>query len=216
MQDEGAMSLWNLLFPYSGLPFAFFLLIEACACRDKLASAIMYLISHYDSLVIIFRQVLNFAFNDYFKRLFNFKKDRDGYWKWFAGNLAFGSEADASLLLFVYSLDYVRTHFANDTKAAKEGGERQFNSMVDVYRKKLASDGVAGLYCGFNISCASIILYHGLYFRMYDSLKSVLLAGGLQDGFFASFGLGWLITNGAGLSSYAIDIVRRIMMIFFR
>ncbi|KAM1965888.1 hypothetical protein ACFX15_046170 [Malus domestica] len=26
-------------------------------------------------------QALNFAFKDYFKRLFNFKKDRDGYWK---------------------------------------------------------------------------------------------------------------------------------------
>ncbi|PKU67804.1 ADP,ATP carrier protein 3, mitochondrial [Dendrobium catenatum] len=33
-------------------------------------------------------QALNFAFKDYFKRMFNFKKDRDGYWKWFAGNLA--------------------------------------------------------------------------------------------------------------------------------
>lgn len=30
-------------------------------------------------------QALNFAFKDYYKRLFNFKKDRDGYWMWFAG-----------------------------------------------------------------------------------------------------------------------------------
>ncbi|KAJ1429735.1 Mitochondrial carrier domain superfamily [Sesbania bispinosa] len=30
-------------------------------------------------------QALNFAFKDYFKRFFNFKKDSDGYWKWFAG-----------------------------------------------------------------------------------------------------------------------------------
>ncbi|KAF9583877.1 ADP/ATP carrier protein, partial [Lunasporangiospora selenospora] len=35
-------------------------------------------------------QALNFAFKDYFKAMFNFKKERDGYGKWFAGNLASG------------------------------------------------------------------------------------------------------------------------------
>ncbi|XP_059443392.1 ADP,ATP carrier protein 1, mitochondrial [Corylus avellana] len=157
-------------------------------------------------------QALNFAFKDYFKRLFNFKKDKDGYWKWFAGNLASGGAAGASSLLFVYSLDYARTRLANDSKAAKKGGERQFNGLVDVYRKTLKTDGLAGLYRGFNISCVGIIVYRGLYFGMYDSLKPVLLTGKLQDSFFASFALGWLITNGAGLASYPIDTVRRRMM----
>ncbi|KAG6762395.1 hypothetical protein POTOM_032893 [Populus tomentosa] len=173
-------------------------------------------------------QALNFAFKDYFKRLFNFKKDRDGYWKWFAGNLASGGAAGASSLLFVYSLDYARTRLANDAKAAKKGGERQFNGLIDVYKKTMASDGIAGLYRGFNISCVGIIVYRGLYFGMYDSLKPVLLTGDMQvsgntsvmlylsddymDSFFASFALGWLITNGAGLASYPIDTVRRRMM----
>lgn len=125
-------------------------------------------------------QALNFAFKDYFKRLFNFKKDRDGYWKWFAGNLASGGAAGASSLLFVYSLDYARTRLANDAKAAKKGGERQFNGMIDVYKKTLKSDGIAGLYRGFNISCVGIIVYRGLYFGMYDSLKPVVLVGSLQ------------------------------------
>ncbi|TYI15216.1 hypothetical protein ES332_A08G171600v1 [Gossypium tomentosum] len=146
------------------------------------------------------------------QRLFNFKKDRDGYWKLFAGNLASGGAAGASSLLFVYSLDYARTRLANDAKAAKKGGERQFNGLVDVYRKTLKSDGIAGLYRGFNISCVGIIVYRGLYFGMYDSLKPVVLTGKMQDSFFASFALGWLITNGAGLASYPIDTVRRRMM----
>jgi len=158
-------------------------------------------------------QALNFAFKDYFKKLFNFKKDKDGYWKWFAGNLASGGAAGASSLLFVYSLDYARTRLANDAKAAKKGGGgRQFNGLVDVYRKTLQSDGIAGLYRGFNISCVGIIVYRGLYFGMYDSLKPVVLTGKLQDSFFASFALGWVITNGAGLASYPIDTVRRRMM----
>ncbi|XP_071697115.1 ADP,ATP carrier protein 1, mitochondrial [Rutidosis leptorrhynchoides] len=157
-------------------------------------------------------QALNFAFKDYFKRLFNFKKDRDGYWKWFAGNLGSGGAAGASSLLFVYSLDYARTRLANDAKVAKKGGERQFNGLIDVYKKTLATDGIAGLYRGFNISCAGIIVYRGLYFGLYDSLKPVVLQGKLQDSFFASFALGWVITNGAGLASYPIDTVRRRMM----
>jgi len=126
--------------------------------------------------------------------------------------LGSGGAAGASSLLFVYSLDYARTRLANDSKSAKKGGERQFNGLVDVYKKTLASDGIAGLYRGFNISCAGIIVYRGLYFGLYDSLKPVLLTGKLQDSFFASFALGWVITNGAGLASYPIDTVRRRMM----
>ncbi|KAJ9563287.1 hypothetical protein OSB04_008447 [Centaurea solstitialis] len=147
------------------------------------------------------------------QEVFNFKKDRDGYWKWFAGNLASGGAAGASSLFFVYSLDYARTRLANDAKAAKKGGGgRQFNGLIDVYKKTLATDGIAGLYRGFNISCVGIIVYRGLYFGLYDSLKPVVLTGDLQDSFFASFALGWVITNGAGLASYPIDTVRRRMM----
>eukprot|EP00877_Chromochloris_zofingiensis_P001320 jgi/Chrzof1/11189/Cz05g27130.t1 len=158
-------------------------------------------------------QALNFAFKDYFKRLFGFNKDRDGYWKWFAGNMASGGAAGATSLAFVYSLDYARTRLANDAKSAKKGGGgREFNGLVDVYRKTLASDGVAGLYRGFTISCVGIVVYRGLYFGMYDSIKPVLLTGKMADNFLASFLLGWAITIGAGLASYPIDTVRRRMM----
>jgi hypothetical protein len=80
------------------------------------------------------------------------------------------------------------------------------------HRKTIASDGIAGLYRGFNISCVGIVVYRGLYFGMYDSLKPVLLTGDLADNFLASFMLGWSITIGAGLASYPIDTVRRRMM----
>jgi solute carrier family 25 (adenine nucleotide translocator) protein 4/5/6/31 len=109
-------------------------------------------------------------------------------------------------------LDYARTRLANDNKAAKKGGgERQFNGLIDVYRKTLATDGVAGLYRGFVISCVGIIVYRGLYFGMYDSIKPVLPIA-YRDNFLANFLLGWSITIGAGLASYPIDTVRRRMM----
>ncbi|CAK5280203.1 unnamed protein product [Mycena citricolor] len=155
-------------------------------------------------------QALNFAFKDYFKSLFGFKKN-EGYWKWFAGNLASGGAAGATSMLFVYSLDYARTRLANDAKSAK-GGARQFNGLVDVYRKTLASDGIAGLYRGFVPSVVGIIVYRGLYFGVYDSLKPVLLVGSFEGSFLASFFLGWGVTTGAGLAAYPLDTIRRRMM----
>jgi len=158
-------------------------------------------------------QALNFAFKDQFKRMFGYNKDKDGYWVWFAGNLASGGLAGAASLTVVYSLDYARTRLANDNKAAKKGGgERQFNGLIDVYKKTLASDGIAGLYRGFVVSCVGIVVYRGLYFGLYDSLKPVLLTGNMKDSFLGSFFLGWSITIGAGLASYPLDTVRRRMM----
>jgi solute carrier family 25 (mitochondrial adenine nucleotide translocator), member 4/5/6/31 len=156
-------------------------------------------------------QALNFAFKDKFKAWFGFKKS-EGYWTWFAGNLASGGLAGASSLLFVYSLDYARTRLANDAKSAKKGGERQFNGLVDVYKKTLKSDGIAGLYRGFGPSVVGIVVYRGLYFGGYDSLKPVVLVGSLEGSFLASFLLGWTVTTGASTASYPLDTVRRRMM----
>jgi len=156
-------------------------------------------------------QALNFAFKDYFKSMFNFKKS-ESYAKWFAGNIASGGAAGASSLLFVYSLDYARTRLANDNKSAKKGGSRQFNGLVSVYKQTLATDGIAGLYRGFVPSVVGIIVYRGLYFGLYDSLKPAVLQGPLEGSFLASFLLGWGVTTGAGLASYPLDTIRRRMM----
>ena len=175
-------------------------------------------------------QALNFAFRDTYKSMFAYKKERDGYAKWMMGNLASGGvciarslrqpfypltrvqAAGATSLLFVYSLDYARTRLANDAKNAKKGGDRQFNGLVDVYKKTLASDGLAGLYRGFGPSVLGIVVYRGLYFGMYDSIKPVLLTGSLEGNFLASFLLGWTVTTGAGIASYPLDTIRRRMM----
>ena len=156
-------------------------------------------------------QALNFAFKDKIKAMFGFKKE-EGYAKWFAGNLASGGLAGGLSLMFVYSLDYARTRLAADSKNAKKGGERQFNGMIDVYKKTLKSDGIAGLYRGFLPSVVGIVVYRGLYFGLYDSLKPLLLTGSLETSFLASFLLGWAVTTGASTASYPLDTVRRRMM----
>ncbi|CCW71517.1 unnamed protein product [Phytomonas sp. Hart1] len=153
-------------------------------------------------------QALNFAFKDQFKRMFNFKKERDGYGKWFVGNMASGGLAGATSLCFVYSLDYVRTRLANDTKSSKKGGERQYNGMIDCYVKTFKSDGLIGLYRGFMVSCVGIVVYRGFYFGLYDTLQPLLPV----NNFMLNFILGWVVTVVAGLLSYPLDTVRRRMM----
>jgi len=203
-QDE-MLKTGRLSEPYKGIGDCFMKVTKdegvVALWRGNLANVIRYFPT----------QALNFAFKDQFKRMFGYSKEKDGYGKWFAGNLASGGAAGACSLLFVYSLDYARTRLANDNKSAKKGGARQFNGLVDVYRKTLATDGIQGLYRGFNISCVGIIVYRGLYFGLYDSLKP-LLPSNMKDSFIASFLLGWAITIGAGLASYPLDTVRRRMM----
>ena len=131
-------------------------------------------------------QALNFAFKDKIKSLFHPSK-ADSYGLKFGKNIASGGAAGAMSLFFVYSLDYARTRLANDAKT--KGAERQFNGLVDVYRKTLKSDGVGGLYRGFVISCFGIIVYRGCYFGFYDTAKPILL--GDNAGLLASFALGY-------------------------
>jgi len=154
-------------------------------------------------------QALNFAFKDKIKAAFKPKKS-DPYAVTFYKNIASGGLAGASSLVFVYSLDYARTRLANDAKSAKKGGSREFNGLIDVYSKTFKSDGIAGLYRGFVISCVGIIVYRGFYFGLYDTLKPLVL--GPDAGVMISFCLGYGVTVGSGLLSYPIDTIRRRMM----
>merc|ERR1712176_564471 len=158
-------------------------------------------------------QALNFAFKDFFKAKFARDKEKHGWWAWFAGNLAAGGSAGAASLCFVYSLDFARTKLASDLKSNKKGGERQYKGLIDVYKKTLASDGVAGLYRGFVISAVGIFVYRGLYFGLYDSIMpfcptfdSPTLDTSVR------FVVGYAVTVLAGLASYPIDTIRRRMM----
>merc|ERR1712244_188251 len=153
-------------------------------------------------------QALNFAFKDTIKATFGTSKNA-GYVEKFGKNILSGGVAGSMSLTFVYSLDYARTRLANDRKS-KDGGERKFNGLIDVYRKTLKSDGIQGLYRGFVISCVGIIVYRGCYFGFYDSLKPILL--GDNAGAFSSFILGYGVTVTSGLISYPIDTIRRRMM----
>jgi solute carrier family 25 (adenine nucleotide translocator) protein 4/5/6/31 len=151
-------------------------------------------------------QALNFAFKDKVKAAIAVPKDAS-YLTKLGGNVASGGIAGSMSLFFVYSLDFARTRLANDNKS--KDGTRQYNGLIDVYKKTLATDGVQGIYRGFVISCVGIFIYRGLYFGLYDTIKPMM---GADVSFFISFLIGWAVTVVSGLCSYPIDTVRRRMM----
>jgi solute carrier family 25 (mitochondrial adenine nucleotide translocator), member 4/5/6/31 len=124
-------------------------------------------------------QAFNFAFRGYFKSFFGYDREKDGKWKWLAGNVASGSAAGATTSLLLYHLDYARTRLATDAIESR-GTKRQFRGLLDVYKKTLTTDGMSGLYRGFSVSITGISLYRGLYFGIYDSMKPLVLVGPLE------------------------------------
>jgi len=152
-------------------------------------------------------QALNFTFKDTIKAIFACPKDASPTRK-FATNIASGGFAGTLSLCFVYSLDFARTRLANDAKG--KDGKRQYNGLIDVFRKTMATDGIRGIYKGFVISAVGIFVYRGLYFGLYDTLKPLFL--GENPSAFMSFFLGWAVTIVSGLASYPIDTIRRRMM----
>jgi len=140
-------------------------------------------------------------------------KKSDSYATVLGKNILSGGFAGSLSLLFVYSLDYCRTRLANDIKSTKKGASstRQYSGMVDVYRQTIATDGVAGLYRGFVVSCVGIFIYRGFYFGLFDTLKPILIPGE-NPSLLLTFSLGYAVTVFSGLLAYPLDTVRRRMM----
>jgi solute carrier family 25 (adenine nucleotide translocator) protein 4/5/6/31 len=126
-----------------------------------------------------------------------------------AKGVASGGVTGALTLCFVYSLDFARTRLANDVISINNGASgRKYDGFVDVYRKTLATDGIAGLYRGFIMSCVQIVVYRACYFGLYDTLRAILIG---PDGKHLVL-LGYGVTIISGFLSYPFDTVARRMM----
>ncbi|KAJ1975889.1 ADP/ATP carrier protein [Dimargaris xerosporica] len=153
-------------------------------------------------------QALNFAFKDKYKALFQRYDAKTDFWKFFAGNLASGGAAGATSLLFVYPLDFARTRMAVDIGTK---GNRQFNGLGHCISSIYKSDGMKGLYQGFGVSVAGIIVYRAAYFGGFDTAKSVIF-GEKKPAIWQAWMMAQVVTVIAGMISYPLDTVRRRMM----
>merc|ERR1711970_1520280 len=110
---------------------------------------------------------------------------RAQFWRYFAGNLASGGAA---------------------------GAAREFNGLGDCLVKIFKSDGLKGLYQGFNVSVQGIIIYRAAYFGIYDTAKGMLPGDPKNHSILVSWAIAQSVTAVAGLTSYPFDTVRRRMM----
>uniref|UniRef100_A0A8C1WKX4 ADP/ATP translocase n=2 Tax=Cyprinus carpio TaxID=7962 RepID=A0A8C1WKX4_CYPCA len=155
-------------------------------------------------------QALNFAFKDKYKQIFLGGVDKHTqFWRYFAGNLASGGAAGATSLCFVYPLDFARTRLAADV--GKAGSTREFKGLADCLVKIFRSDGLRGLYQGFNVSVQGIIIYRASYFGVYDTAKG-MLPDPKNTHIVVSWMIAQTVTAAAGVVSYPFDTVRRRMM----
>lgn len=155
-------------------------------------------------------QALNFAFKDKYKQVFLGGVDKNTqFWRYFMGNLASGGAAGATSLCFVYPLDFARTRLAADV--GKAGAEREFSGLGNCLAKIFKSDGIVGLYRGFNVSVQGIIIYRAAYFGFYDTAKG-MLPNPKTTPLVISWMIAQTVTTVSGIISYPFDTVRRRMM----
>ncbi|KAJ2125923.1 ADP/ATP carrier protein [Coemansia sp. RSA 720] len=154
-------------------------------------------------------QILNFALKDKYKTMFPQYNMKTDFWKFFGTNMASGGLAGATSLMFVYPLDFARTRMAVDVGT---GSQRQFTGLGQCISSIYKKDGMGGLYQGFGMSVAGIIVYRAAYFGGYDTLKRVAFGDNKNPNFFARWLAAQSVTVAAGMIVYPFDTVRRRMM----
>jgi solute carrier family 25 (adenine nucleotide translocator) protein 4/5/6/31 len=53
---------------------------------------------------------------------------------------------------------------------------REFNGMIDCFKKTMAVDGLRGFYRGYMMSIGGIVAYRALYFGLYDTGRTLFFS----------------------------------------
>ncbi|KAA3478930.1 ADP,ATP carrier protein-like [Gossypium australe] len=118
--------------------------------------------------------------------------------------------ASAATQFLVNPFLYAATRMATDVKTiGSNTGDRQFNGMIDVFRKTLKSDGIVGLYRGFNITLGELVMMGTL---SKAHMAELIWSGLLQNNFLSRHmvELGFWISG--NMATYPLDTVSRRMM----
>lgn len=154
-------------------------------------------------------QAFNFAFKDYFKKIFPKYDQKKEFGKFFLTNVLSGGTAGAMSLFIVYPLDFARTRLASDIG---KGADREFTGLINCLGKIYKQTGLFSLYKGFGVSVTGIIVYRGSYFGLYDSGKAVIFKNEKDANILLKWAVAQTVTITAGICSYPFDTVRRRMM----
>jgi len=129
-----------------------------------------------------------------------------------------GGLAGGTTTTVLYPVEFMRTRLAMDVGATR--GERLYpRGMRDVFCSTLKADGIRGLYQGFGIAVAGVIIYRALHLGGYDAMKSEILHyrqhSRLENSSLSiteRFAAAQAVSIVAGTMCYPIDSVRRRLM----
>jgi len=151
----------------------------------------------------------NLMFKDTLKAIFP-KVKKDDFAKFAATQVASGSLAGGLTNTLVYPLIYVRTVLGADL-----GKVKQYNNMVDCFRKTIQNGGVMSLYNGIGPSTIGIVVYRGVQFGLQDTIKAFnpwqkdVSAIGLVS----KFTVAQIAVSASGIAAYPFDTLQRRLQI---
>eukprot|EP01084_Bolivina_argentea_P028695 53290_1 len=171
--------------------------------RGNLTNCIRYF--NYQALNFTLKEKIKYKFHEY-SLISNNHRDLTNI---LFTHIIIGGMAGLFSGTILYSLDYTRTRLANDILLKQTN--RQFTGIIDVYKQTLKTDGFIGLYRGFFITCANIVLYRGMYFGLYDSMK-IIYPNIMNHSYLNRFIVGFIISTTSSIMVYPFDTIRRRMM----
>ena len=86
-----------------------------------------------------------------------------------------GGLAGGTVTTVLYPVEFVRTRLAMDIGKGTKDAPRMYSGMHDVCSSILKADGMRGLYQGYGIALAGVVLYRALHLGGYDAVKTEIL-----------------------------------------
>lgn len=110
-------------------------------------------------------------------------------------------------MLVLFALSF---RFFVGVDVGRTAAGREFSGLWDCMKKIVHTDGLRGLYRGFNVSVQGIFIYRAAYFGLFDTSKVYFPEGKVPIvlNFFIALG----VTTVAEYMAYPWDTVRRRMM----
>eukprot|EP01026_Neomeris_dumetosa_P017927 TRINITY_DN1698_c0_g1_i7.p1 TRINITY_DN1698_c0_g1~~TRINITY_DN1698_c0_g1_i7.p1 ORF type:complete len:341 (-),score=40.11 TRINITY_DN1698_c0_g1_i7:291-1313(-) len=172
-------------------------------------------------------QAFNFAFYARLKAAFPQVDAQENLLGSLGANVSRGAFAGGLSQLVLYPIDFVRTRLGIDIARGRD--RREFDGIVDVVQKVVGRGGLRALYAGFGVSVQGAVVYRGIYFGGYETLKSYMDSVGKHSiqkqqqsdssllssntrRILLNFTVAQIVTIVGQLAAYPFDTVRRRLM----